>query len=59
MAQIQAVEADLRSGKAHVFAGPLRDQSGRERVAAGAVLSDPDIFSMNWLVQGLDGALPN
>jgi len=59
LAQIQAVEADLRSGKAHVFAGPLRDQSGKERVAAGAVLSDADIFSMNWLVQGLDGTLPN
>lgn len=58
MAQIEQAEADLMSGKAHVFAGPLRDQSGTERVAAGANLPDPDIFAMNWLVEGLDGSLP-
>jgi len=58
MAQIKQAEADLTSGKMHVFAGPLRDQSGTERVAEGANLPDPDIFAMNWLVEGLDGSLP-
>lgn len=58
-AEIAKVEADLKSGAAHVFAGPLRDQSGEERAAAGENLPDPEIFSMNWLVEGLSGSLPN
>lgn len=58
-AEIARVEADLKSGAAHVFTGPLRDQSGKERVAAGETLPDPEIFSMNWLVEGLSGSLPN
>lgn len=59
MAKIKEVEADLESGKAHVFAGPLRDQAGTERAAAGTNLPDSEIFGMNWLVEGLDGSLPN
>lgn len=58
-AQIRQVEADLKSGAAHVFAGPLRDQSGQVRVGEGENLPDPEIFSMNWLVEGLSGSLPN
>lgn len=58
MARITATEAALISGEAHVFAGPLRDQDGTERVAEGEVLPDPEIFGMNWLVEGLSGSLP-
>jgi basic membrane protein A len=42
----------LIDGK-HVFAGPLTDTSGRERVAAGAVLSDADLWGMDWFVPGV------
>ncbi len=59
MAKINDVEAQLESGRMHVFAGPLRDQSGKERAHAGTNLPDPEIFGMNWLVEGLDGSLPN
>lgn len=58
MEKLTAIEAALKSGELHVFAGPLKDQAGTERVAEGEVLPDPEIFSMNWLVEGLDGALP-
>lgn len=58
-AQISAVEEDLKSGKAHVFTGPLRDQKGELRVKDGETLADPDIFAMNWLIEGLEGSLPN
>jgi simple sugar transport system substrate-binding protein len=58
MTQIKAAEADIKSGKLHIFGGPLRDQAGTERVAAGATLPDADIFGMNWLVEGLQGSLP-
>ncbi len=58
-APILAKEAALISGEAHAFAGPISDQSGAERVAAGANLADGEIFSMDWLVAGIDGSLPN
>ncbi len=58
METIRQAEADLRSGKAHVFAGPLRDQEGTVRAEAGSNLPDPEIFAMNWLVEGLEGSLP-
>lgn len=56
---LAAAEAELVAGTAHVFDGPLDDQKGAVRVEAGATLPDPDIFAMNWLVNGIDGALPN
>lgn len=58
MAAIAAVEAAIISGEDHPFTGPIVDQDGVERVAAGEVLADGDIFGMNWLVEGVDGALP-
>ena len=58
MDMIRKTEADLASGAAHVFAGPLSDQSGKVRVESGTNLPDADIFAMNWLVEGLEGSLP-
>lgn len=58
LAEIKQAEADIASGKAHVFAGPLKDQEGTIRAEAGTNLPDEAIFSMNWLVEGLSGSLP-
>jgi hypothetical protein len=41
----------------HPYAGELKDQDGKQRVAAGGVLSDTDIRSMNWFVAGVIGKL--
>ncbi|WP_198174106.1 BMP family ABC transporter substrate-binding protein [Mesorhizobium xinjiangense] len=56
---IKQAEADLASGKTHVFAGPLKDQDGNVRAEAGTTLPDQEIFGMNWLVEGVSGSLPN
>ena len=37
----------------HVFEGPLSDRDGKERVAAGAVLGDGDLWNMDWFVDGV------
>lgn len=58
MALIKAKEAAFIDGSDHAFAGPISDQDGTERVAAGATLPDPEIFGLNWLVSGVDGTLP-
>ncbi|MEM1400754.1 MAG: BMP family ABC transporter substrate-binding protein [Pseudomonadota bacterium] len=59
LAEIKAKEAAFMDGSDHAFAGPVVDQEGAVRVAEGEVLADPEIFAMNWLVEGVDGSLPN
>ena len=46
-------QKDLAAGRLHPFAGPLYDNEGRQVLAAGKKLSDPEILSMNYLVQGV------
>jgi simple sugar transport system substrate-binding protein len=49
---------DIASGKFNPFAGPISDQSGTVKVAAGKSLSDAELSRLNWFVQGVDGSLP-
>lgn len=57
--KVLAVEARMRKGDDPSFAGPILDQSGKERVAKGAKLPDPDLLSMRWFVRGVSGGLPD
>jgi simple sugar transport system substrate-binding protein len=59
VASAQRAEADIVSGKLQPFAGPLKDSDGKVRAASGASLSDRDIASMNWFVQGIQGSVPH
>lgn len=52
---IQAVADEIKMGARNVFAGPLIDQNGTERVAEGAVLTDDELLAMNWFVRGVNG----
>jgi basic membrane lipoprotein Med (substrate-binding protein (PBP1-ABC) superfamily) len=36
-----------------VFAGPLSDRDGKERVPAGRVLDDAGLWAMDWYVKGV------
>ena len=40
------------------FAGPIKDQSGAMRVAAGKSLDDNELRRLNWFVEGVDGTVP-
>ncbi len=40
-------------GSYHVFAGPINDQSGAEKVPAGQTVSDEDLLKMDWYVEGV------
>jgi len=51
-AKIMEARQAILDGK-HVFAGPLNDRDGKERVAAGAVLGDGDLWNMDWFVDGV------
>lgn len=45
-------------GSFQVFKGPLADQTGKERVGAGKVMTLKEILGFNWLVKGIDGQAP-
>jgi basic membrane protein A len=53
----ESAQAKIKAGTLHPYAGELKDQDGKQRVAAGGVLSDTDIRSMNWFVAGMVGKL--
>ena len=53
--EVLARQADIISGKLLPFGGPLTDQAGATKVAAGASLPDKEILGMNWLVPSVEG----
>ena len=50
-------EAAIKAGKNKVFTGPINDQAGAEKVAAGKTMDDAELSGMQWLAQGIDGKL--
>jgi len=54
---VDKAKAEMLTGKQLVFAGPLKDQTGAEKVASGSEMSEADILQMNWFVQGVEGEL--
>lgn len=55
----KAAEAHISSGKLVIFKGPIKDQSGAEKVPGGTALDDGAIAGMNWLADGIDGQIPS
>ncbi|GAC1607785.1 MAG: BMP family ABC transporter substrate-binding protein [Ramlibacter sp.] len=55
--EVLARQKDIASGKLKPFAGPLSDNGGREIVARGQALTDPQILGMNFLVAGVQGKI--
>ena len=51
-------EEKIRSGKMHPFTGPIKNQSGEIKAAAGQPLDDGTLLGMDWYVEGVEGNLP-
>ena len=49
---------DIAEGKLLPFAGPIKDNGGAMKVAAGASLTHEQLMSINWYVEGVDGTVP-
>jgi basic membrane protein A len=56
--EVAAKQADIISGKFLVFSGPMKLQDGSMKLAAGQSLTDKDIDSIKFYVEGVDGQLP-
>lgn len=50
--KIMAERTAIIDGK-QVYAGPIFDKDGKQRVASGQVLSDADLWKMDWFVPGV------
>lgn len=48
----------IKAGKLHPFTGPLKDNAGKEMLAAGKVMPDVDLRKMNAYVEGVEGTIP-
>jgi simple sugar transport system substrate-binding protein len=57
-ALVDRTAADIAAGKFHPFSGPVRDNDGKERLAAGAVMTDDALSKMDYYVEGVQGKLP-
>ncbi len=53
--RVLAKKAEIAQGKAKVFEGPIKDQQGKERIAAGNVATDKELLGMTWFVDGVIG----
>ncbi len=47
------VKAGIIAGTLNPFAGPIKDQKGEQKVAAGAAIPDPELLKLNWYVEGV------
>lgn len=54
---VLAKKEEIASGVDQIFSGPIKDQQGVERVAAGQTMPDADLLGFNWFVQGVVGTL--
>jgi hypothetical protein len=50
--------AAIVSGKWKVFTGPILAQDGSTKVPTGTSLTDKEIDSIDWYVQGVEGKVP-
>ena len=52
VAEAEAIKAGIIDGSYDVFTGPIKDQSGKVRLAEGR-LTDGDLLTMDWYVEGV------
>lgn len=51
--EAEAAIAALRNGTLNVYAGPMRDNKGKEVVPSGKVLSHGEVMGMDWFIEGV------
>ena len=56
-AEVAAAQAKIEAGTLAPFAGPIKDQKGAVKVAAGKSLTDGEILGMDWFAEGVQGKL--
>ena len=55
---IDEARKKIVAGQWDVFWGPVKDQGGAVKIAAGQKMSDADMLGFNWFVEGVEGTIP-
>lgn len=55
---VAAEKERIVSGKWDVFTGPIKAQDGSVKIPAGKAMTDQEMLSMSWFVEGVDGTIP-
>ena len=58
VAMAEKAKEGIFNGTIHPFAGPIKDQKGKIRVAAGKNADDGMLLGMNFYVEGIDSKIP-
>lgn len=56
--EVTAVKEQILAEEFQPFSGPIKDDSGKLRVEEGAAMSDEELLSFDWLVEGVVGEIP-
>lgn len=56
---VEEKKQEILSGNWDVFYGPINAQDGSVKVAEGEQLTDEEMLSMMWFVEGVIGTIPN
>ncbi|RMX04922.1 BMP family ABC transporter substrate-binding protein [Corticibacter populi] len=51
--RIMAAREEFLKGEKTLYSGPMSDRDGNERIAAGAVMPDAQLWQMDWFVKGV------
>jgi len=55
---VEDAKKKITDGQWDVFTGPIKDQTGAVKVPEGQKMSDKDMLSIDWFVEGVDGNIP-
>lgn len=56
-AKVDEAKAKMADKSWDVFTGPIKDQSGNIKVQDGQKMTDKELLSFDWLVEGVDGQI--
>ena len=56
--KIDEAYAKIESGELKIFAGPISDNTGAERVPAGSEMTDAELLAFDWFVDNIVGTVP-
>lgn len=56
--EVAEIEAQIKDGSFHPFQGPIKNQAGEVAVPEGETMTDKELTTMEWYVQGVQGKLP-
>lgn len=57
-AKVEQAKKAIIAGQLDPFQGPIKNQAGQVRVPAGRKMTDPELLSFDWFVEGVEGTIP-